>query len=67
MKKKDDILSYESAQAELQEILHALQAETIPIDDLSNKIARANTLITFCRERLRMTEEEIAKLKENGA
>ncbi len=39
-----------------------LQAETVRIDELGEKIARANALIQFCRERLRVTEEEVAKL-----
>jgi exodeoxyribonuclease VII small subunit len=62
MKNKEEILSYESAQEELQQIVRDLQAETVRIDDLTEKIARANLLIRFCRERLRTTEEEVARL-----
>jgi len=60
--KKDETLTYKSAQAELQQIVQALQAETLPIDQLATAIARANDLIRFCRERLRAIEEEVSKL-----
>ena len=36
------------------------------MDDLTTKIARANQLIRFCRERLRMTEEEVLKLSSDS-
>ena len=62
MKKQPEQLTYESAQTELQQIVQDLQNEVIGIDELTAKIARANELIRFCRERLRMTEEEIGKL-----
>lgn len=54
--------TYESAFAELQQIVRDLQDEAVGIDELTVKIARAAELIRFCRERLRMTEEEIGKL-----
>jgi len=64
MKKKEEILNYESAQEELQQIVLDLQSEAVRIDELGEKIGRANALIQFCRERLRLTEEEVAKLNE---
>lgn len=65
-KQSEEILTYESAQAELQQIVQYLQSETVRIDELSDKIARANALIQFCRERLRLTEEEVAKLNNHA-
>ncbi len=62
MKEQPDPLTYEAAAAELQEIVRDLQGEAVNIDELSAKIARATELIRFCRERLRLTEAEIAKL-----
>lgn len=62
MKKQPEPLTYEAAAAELQQIVRDLQDEMAGIDELGAKIARATELIRFCRERLRMTEEEIAKL-----
>ena len=54
--------TYASAYAELQQIVRDLQDEAVGIDELTAKIARAAELIRFCREKLRMTEEEMAKL-----
>ena len=62
MKKQAENLTYESASAELQQIVGDLQGEAVGIDELTAKIARAAELIRFCREKLRLTEEEMAKL-----
>ena len=64
MKKVSDqlIITYESAWTELQTIVRELQAETVSIDELSEKIERASVLANFCRERLRNTEEQLEKL-----
>ena len=62
MKRQPEQPTYESAFAELQQIVRDLQDEAVGIDELSAKIARAAELVRFCRERLRMTEEEIGKL-----
>ncbi len=63
MKKQEAKPTYESAYAELQHIMQEVQSETVGIDDLTAKIARASELIRFCRERLRMTEEEVKSLE----
>lgn len=57
-----DQTTYESAFAELQQIVRDLQDESTGIDELSAKIARAAELIRFCRERLRATAEKIEKM-----
>ena len=62
MKKQEAKLTYQSAYAELQHIMQEVQSEAVGIDDLTAKIARASELIKFCRERLRMTEEEVKSL-----
>jgi exodeoxyribonuclease VII small subunit len=61
MKKQstDNTLTYEKAFAELQQIVQELQDETISIDLLSGKVARASELISFCKEKLRKTAEEV--------
>lgn len=59
---KPEELSYESAYAELQRIVQDLQEEQVGIDDLAAKIARAQELIRFCRDRLRQTEEDLSQL-----
>jgi exodeoxyribonuclease VII small subunit len=58
-------LNYESAWAELQQIVSALQSGAVGIDDLSAKIERAAELVRFCRERLRSTEDAVSRLGNN--
>jgi exodeoxyribonuclease VII small subunit len=57
-------MTYDAAFQELQQILAALQDAQVRVDELSEKVTRANELIRFCRERLRQTEEEIEGLLE---
>lgn len=56
------ILSYESAFAELQQIVLELQGDVVSIDLLAARVERASELLRFCRERLRATETEVARL-----
>lgn len=55
-------MTYEAAMRELQEIVDALQENSLGIDDLSGRLKRAAELIAFCREKLRATEEEVQGL-----
>ncbi len=54
-------LSYDSAFAELNQILESLQAQETGLDEMSEKLKRAAELSTFCKERLRTIEAEIEK------
>jgi exodeoxyribonuclease VII small subunit len=54
--------SYESAWEELQQIVVELQAESVSVDKLAEKIERAAALAAYCRERLRSTEAALEKL-----
>jgi exodeoxyribonuclease VII small subunit len=56
---KIEALPYAEAYAELQQILSALQAEQVDIDQLATQIERANELIRICRERLRTAESKL--------
>ncbi|MCF1716794.1 exodeoxyribonuclease VII small subunit [Flavihumibacter sp. RY-1] len=55
-------LTYESAYAELQEIVTALENETISVDELALKVKRATQLVAFCQEKLKSTETELDKI-----
>ena len=55
-------LTYESAYAELQEIVTALENETISVDELAIKVKRATQLVAFCQEKLKSTEAELDKI-----
>ena len=55
-------MTYESALAEVQNIVNELQDATVSIDELTQKVARAAELIRFCREKLTKTEEQVNQL-----
>ncbi|MBK7871444.1 MAG: exodeoxyribonuclease VII small subunit [Saprospiraceae bacterium] len=58
-------ITYEQALMELQQIVTALESGEIGIDELSAKTERATTLIRFCQEKLRQTEDRVNSLFEN--
>ncbi len=56
---KKEKISYSEAVAEVEAILARLQAEEMPIDELSEQVKRATSLIKLCRERLTQVEREV--------
>lgn len=63
----EERLTYETAYAELETIMHDLQENQIGVDELTVKVKRAAQLITFCNEMLRATEAEVtAVVKKLG-
>lgn len=58
----EEKLTYEAAYAELQQIVQELQGDAVGIDDLAARLARAQELIRFCRNRLRDIETEMDKI-----
>lgn len=52
-------MTYSAAIAELEEIVAKMQKEDCDIDKLSEYTRRALQLLTFCRERLTKTDEEV--------
>ncbi|HSN59303.1 MAG TPA: exodeoxyribonuclease VII small subunit [Ferruginibacter sp.] len=61
-------LSYSTAMAELAAIAAAMENETISVDDLSDKVKRAQELIAFCQDKLKRTDDDVRKVlsKEAG-
>jgi len=55
-------LNYESAVAELEQIVHDIEYGEISVDDLSEKIKRSAVLIKFCKQKLKSTEEDVAEI-----
>lgn len=54
-----DKLTYEAAAAELAEITKELEADTITVDELSEKVRRGAYLVNWCKARLKNTEDDI--------
>lgn len=55
-------LSYKEAIAEIEDILRQIEQEEPDVDQLSEKVKRLSILVTWCREKLHNTEEEIEKI-----
>lgn len=51
--------TYEEAYEELQSIVKEIEAGTISVDILSEKVKRAGELIRFCKDKLVKTEQEV--------
>ena len=54
--------SYAAAEAELEDILAALEDEAVDVDQLSGHVERAKTLITWCRQRVAQAELTVTEL-----
>lgn len=52
--------------AELSAIAEAMENETISVDDLSEKVRRAQELIAYCQARLKSTEDDVRKILSQG-
>jgi exodeoxyribonuclease VII small subunit len=55
-------LSYKEAIGEIEEILQQIENDEPDVDQLSEKVKRLSVLVTWCREKLHQTEEEIEKI-----
>jgi exodeoxyribonuclease VII small subunit len=55
-------LSYKEAISEIEEILQQIENDEPDVDQLSEKVKRLSTLVSWCREKLHHTEEEIEKI-----
>lgn len=61
-------ITYSQALTELEQIIGEIEAEDVDVDVLAGRVKRATFLITFCKDRLRSTAEELKKVfYESGA
>jgi len=58
----DHNLTYQKALDELTNIVAQLENESIPIDELAEKVKRASDLIQYCQSRLNATDTEVKKI-----
>lgn len=54
--------SYEHALAELEQLVQAMEAGRLPLDQLMDSHRRATALLAFCRERLQALESQVQLL-----
>lgn len=52
-------LTYAEALAELDEILDQLDATTVDVDLLADRVARGAVLVRYCRQRLRVVRHDV--------
>jgi exodeoxyribonuclease VII small subunit len=57
--------SYKEAIYEIEEILRQIENDEPDVDQLSEKVKRLSVLVSWCREKLHNTEEEIEKILKN--
>ena len=55
-------IKYEAAMAELQSIVRKMENDELDIDQMADKLKRAQELIKLCRDKLTKTDEEIKKI-----
>lgn len=55
-------LTYESALAELEQIVAAVERGEMPIDQLTTKIKRAQELLALCKTQLTQVETDVNSL-----
>jgi exodeoxyribonuclease VII small subunit len=55
-------INYTEAFQELQDIVSRIEEGEISVDELSEKVKRAATLIRICRQKLTSTEEDVNKI-----
>lgn len=55
-------LSYKEAINEIEEILQQIENDEPDVDQLSEKVKRLSFLVSWCRNKLQNTEEEIEKI-----
>ena len=60
-------LNYTTAMDELSAIAEAMENETISVDELSQKVKRAQELIAYCQAKLKITEDDVRKVLSQGA
>ena len=60
--KKEAEIKYEDAVSEIEQIARDMDNGNLDIDQLGEKLKRAQTLIDYCKDKLTKTEEDINKL-----
>ena len=61
----ENIIKYNEAVKEIEEILRQIENEELDVDDLSTKVKRAYLLLRICKEKLHSTEQDIEKIMKD--
>ena len=55
----ENAMKYEEALKELEQIVRQMENNELDIDQMGDRLKRAQQLIRFCKDRLTKTDEEI--------
>lgn len=58
-------ISYSSALKELEKILDQIENDDLDVDDLTDSLKKASTLLKFCKEKLYKADTEIQKILDD--
>jgi len=53
---------YAEALQEIEEIIARIENDELDVDQLTQQVKRVSFLISYCREKLRNTEDEVEKI-----
>ena len=62
-KKDDEVVGYEDAITELEDILDVLSDDDINVDELAERVKRATELVKVCRERIAAAKLEVKEIQ----
>ena len=60
----EENIKYEQALAQLETIVHKMEANEYDIDELAAQLKTAQRLIAFCKDKLTKTEAELLKIQQ---
>ncbi len=58
--------TYQEALAEIEHIVKNIEENKYSIDELTEKVKRVAELVNFCKEKLKYTEDELAKIFDDA-
>jgi exodeoxyribonuclease VII small subunit len=58
-------LTYQEATEEVEKILTQMENNTLDVDGMTEAVKKALSLLSYCNQKLRKTEEEIMPLISN--
>lgn len=59
-------LTYEAAMKRLETIVQGFEQNSLELDQLTEQLAEAQTLLKFCSEKLQQVETDVSKLLDDG-
>lgn len=59
-------LTYEAAMKRLETIVQGFEQNSLELDQLTEQLAEAQTLLKFCNEKLQQVETDVNKLLDDG-